>query len=249
MQHPFGTIRIMTYNVHSCIGRDGKASTLRVADVIAELNPDIVALQELDAGKPRTGHIHQAEKIAEHLNMDFHFHPSIEVREERYGNAILSRHPIELIRAGALPSFRWWKALESRGAIWASVEVGGKAVQIINTHFGLNRFERLAQANALLGADWAAHSECKPPIIVCGDFNSIPLSGVYRRFLKIFRDAQLALKGLARPFKTYPSVYPFFRIDHIFLTEGVTVNGIEVPRTGITSLASDHLPLIADVTV
>jgi len=48
-------LRIMTYNVHRCVGVDGRADPRRIAEVIAAYQPDIVALQELDVGRLRTG--------------------------------------------------------------------------------------------------------------------------------------------------------------------------------------------------
>lgn len=241
-------LRVMTYNVHSCIGSDGAVSTYRIADVIAGYDPDVVALQELDSGLARTNNAHQAEEIARHLNMDFHFHPSMELKEGKYGNAILSRFPLRLRQAGALPTAWWWRALERRGAIWATINAGDREIQIINTHFGLNWRERVAQAEALLGARWVAHSACKEPLIICGDFNTLPISPIYRRFRKILHDAQLAIKGW-KPQSTYPSRYPLARIDHIFTSREIEVLNITVPRNTLTSAASDHLPLIAEINI
>lgn len=248
MPHPSTPLRVMTYNVHSCTGSDGRISTYRVADVIASFEPDVVAIQELDFGLARTNHEHQAAEIARHLNMDFHFHPSIEVQEGKYGNAILSRYPLKLVQAGALPSPWWFRPLEKRGAIWATVDYRGREVQIINTHFGHNLRERLLQAETLLGAGWAAHSSCSPPLVVCGDFNTLPISSVYRRFRKLLKDAQLSIKG-RRPMNTYPSRFPVARIDHIFTGAGVEVMDTNVPRNKLTCLASDHLPLIAEIEI
>lgn len=248
MPHNSKPLRVMTYNVHSCTGRDGRTCTHRVAEVIAAVAPDIVALQELDAGLARTNHAHQAEEIARHLNMDFHFHPSIEIQNGMYGNAILSRHPMKLVRAGALPAPRWFRALEKRGAIWASINYGGARVQVINTHFGHNWRERSAQADALLGDEWASSSSCAPPLIVCGDFNTLPASPVYRRFRGLLADAQLACDG-RRPAGTYPSRLPLARIDHIFTSREVRVLGSSVPRTVLAASASDHLPLIAELEI
>ncbi|MBI5492260.1 MAG: endonuclease/exonuclease/phosphatase family protein [Deltaproteobacteria bacterium] len=242
------TLRIMTYNVHSCFGRDGKVSTYRVADVIARYDPDVAALQELDSGRPRTNRSHQAREIAEHLKMDFHFHPAMEIEDEKYGNAILSRYPIRLVQAGPLPTCKRRRALESRGALWAEVHFGGKEIQIINTHFGLNRRERLLQAEALLGDEWAARAQCRPPLIICGDMNSMPISPVYRRFRELLSDVQVSSAGM-RALRTYPSLYPIARIDHIFTGPGFEVVNTTVPRTRLTSAASDHLPLIAELAL
>lgn len=236
----------MTYNVHSCIGRDGRISPFRIANIIAQYDPDIVALQELDVGRVRTGHIHQAKMIADHLNMDFHFHPSIEIREEQYGNAILSRYPLRMVQAGSLPTLKG-RTLETRGALWTSIDVEGQAVHVVNTHLGLNGRERATQAEALLSSEWLEHPSCCSPFFICGDFNALPLSTVYRRFKAKLQDVQHGNGN--RPRNTYPSFYPIFRIDHIFTSPEVVVHSIEVPRTSLTRIASDHLPLIARVSI
>ena len=68
--------RIVTYNVHRCVGTDRRLNVARVAEVLAALNPDIVALQELDVGRRRTGYADQAHEIAARLKMASHFHPA-----------------------------------------------------------------------------------------------------------------------------------------------------------------------------
>jgi len=78
--------------------------------------------------------------------------------------------------------------------------------------------------------------------------NTLPFSSVYRKFRKALSDVQLSIKG-TRPLSTYPSRLPFARIDHIFASPGLSVESVDVPRTHRTAEASDHLPLIADLTV
>ena len=120
------TIRIMTYNVRSCIGMDGKISPRRIARVIGRHKPDIVALQELDMNRKRTGEVDQAHLIAQELEMIYHFHPSVVVDEECYGDAVLSRFPMELIRAGRLPGIIKNSIVEPRGVIWTGINIGEK---------------------------------------------------------------------------------------------------------------------------
>jgi endonuclease/exonuclease/phosphatase family metal-dependent hydrolase len=239
------SFRVMTYNVHSCIGTDGHLSYLRIANVIAEYAPDIVAVQELDVGKARSGRMDQARTLARLLKMDFHFHPAIQFAEEQYGDAIFSRFPVRLVHAAPLPTVLAGRFLPQRGALWAAVSVDGRDVQVINAHFGINERERAFQARTLLGPEWAAHPRCRLPLVLCGDFNSVPASVAYQRLRRRLRDAQRCVPGLKR--RTYPSVYPMLRIDHVFVTPDLTVDNILVPRTRLTRLASDHLPLIADL--
>lgn len=259
-------LRVMTYNVHRCLGMDGKISPSRIAKVIAHYDPDVVALQELDDRRPRTGEVNQAHIIAQELEMEFHFHPSFQIAEERYGNAILSRYPLRLTHAGPLPGVRnppptpaelsngshimriLKNIHEPRGALWVAITVGDREIQLFNTHFGLRRAERLCQVQALLGPEWLAHPDCRKPVIVCGDFNALPGSKVCRRIRQNFHDAQLLLND-HRPQRTFFGRYPVGRIDHVFVSPDVAVLGIEVPRTSLTRIASDHLPLIVEAGI
>ena len=241
-------IRIMTYNVHSCIGMDGKTSTERIAEVIFRSGADIVALQEVDNGLARTGLVVQALEIASNLNMHFHFHPSLYKEAGAYGNALLSRFPLRLRQGGALPTPRGLRRFEKRGALWAEVSFPERTVQVVTTHFGLIRLERLLQVLTLLGPEWLSHPECRAPVIVCGDFNALPRSQVYRRIVGRFHDVQHSLAEW-RPKNTWPSRYPLMRIDHMFISPDFTVEGVEVPQDKLTRKASDHLPLIAAVNL
>jgi endonuclease/exonuclease/phosphatase family metal-dependent hydrolase len=240
------TLRVMSYNVHSCVGTDGNFIPRRVADVIASLGPDIVALQEVDVGRARTGRMDQAREIARLLSMSYCFFPLLRLGEELYGIALLSRRPMAVIKSEKLPTLSAFPHIERRGVMWAAVRANGGVVQVTNTHLGLINRERLLQSHALLGAEWLAHNDCQPPVIACGDFNAVPGSLVYRLFHKTYKDVQLCVKGF-KPLKTWPSLYPFLRIDHIFVSPEIGVEGVEVPQNHLTRMASDHLPLVADL--
>lgn len=241
------SLRIMTYNVHSCVGLDGVHSVERIARVIARENPDVVALQELDVNRQRTGGQDQAELIARFLEMNYHFHPSIHLEEEKYGDAILTRHPLRLVRAAELPGTPG-HAREPRGALWVTVDVDGTPLHIINTHLGLSLRERHLQVEELLSNHWLAHPDCVGPVILCGDFNAMASSALYRRLCNRLDDAQTRTQG-HRPRGTYYSRVPAARIDHIFINKAIDVKAISVPRTRLTLMASDHLPLIADLSI
>ncbi len=240
--------RILTYNVHRCMGVDGRLSPARIAEVIAACNPDIVALQELDVGRARTGGVDQAHAIAEELGMHMHFHPAFRVMEEAYGDAILTTRPSKLVKAGPLPGWARRSFVEPRGALWASVNVGGTEVQVINTHLGLRGPERLMQIDTLLGPEWFCHPTCRGPVIVAGDFNAIPRSRVYRRLSSHLHDAQTAPRS-PRPRPTYPGRAPMLRIDHVFVSRSVEVVRAETIRTTLARVASDHLPLLVEFRV
>ncbi len=243
---PTDNLRIMTYNVHSCIGMDGKLDAERIARVIARARPDVVALQELDVGRSRTAGMDQAHLIAHYLEMEFQFHPALHLEEERYGDAILTHLPQRLVKAGPLPGLVNKPLLEPRGALWVAIDLHGKEVQVINTHLGLHPRERMAQVAALLGSDWLAHEECRGPVILCGDFNALPSSSVCRRLAGRLKDVQIEAQR-HRPKGTYAGRFPTLRIDHIFTGPGLEVIGIEVPGSELARSASDHLPLIAEI--
>ena len=237
--------RILTYNVHRCVGNDRRLDVARVADVIAALNPDIVALQELDVGRARTGHVDQANEIAARLDMAFHFHAALKVEKELYGDAILTAYPERLIQVGPLPGHPRIGALEPRGALWVEVEIDGRAVQIVNTHLGLVPREQQIQAASLAGPAWMAHPRCRTPSILLGDFNATGTSVVYRTLTQAMQPAR-RLARKRSPSSTFPAQLPVLRIDHLFVSAGIEVRDVFAPFDAGTRLASDHLPLVMD---
>lgn len=242
------SLRVMTYNVHSCVGMDGKLSPRRIARVIDLYKPDIVALQELDMHRPRTGGMDQAHLIAQELRMTYHFHPTIQVEEEKYGDAVLSRHPMRVVRAEEIPRLNGRAALEPRGAIWVEVEVNGHTVQLLNTHLSLHPRERRLQAEALMGPEWAGHSDFSGTRLFCGDLNAGPNSPTYREIVATLSDVQS--EGPAEtPEPTFFSRYPVARIDHVFVGAETKVTDTKIPSTRLTRAASDHLPLIVEIAI
>jgi len=239
-------LRLMTYNVHGCAGMDGRVSPRRVARVIAAQATDLVALQELDLGRRRSRAEDQAAMIARHLGMHVVFCPTVTRGTEHYGHALLSRWPIEIVKRAMLPHDPrgWWK--EPRAALWARVLVNGTAVHVVTTHLGLGRFERVLQMRMLLSDEWLGRIPETEPILLCGDFNLTPGSPPYRLAAARLRDVQAARAG-HRPLSTFSSLRPFIRLDHIFLSKRFEVQHVFVPRNELTRVASDHLPLVADL--
>lgn len=238
-------MRIVTYNVHRCVGTDRRLDVGRVAEVIAGLRADIVCLQELDVGRARTGGIDQARDIATALSMQSRFNAAMTVEDEQYGDAILTALPHSVVKAGALPTIRGVPGLEPRGAIWLDIDMGGTTVQVINSHLGLVPREQRLQAAALLGPAWVGEARRRGPLMVIGDFNAPTGSQVYRAFKARLHDAQLQVNG-ARPLPTFPSAFPVLRIDHAFVSEGLTIERVWVEDGPLARKASDHLPLIVD---
>jgi endonuclease/exonuclease/phosphatase family metal-dependent hydrolase len=242
------TLRVVTYNVHSCIGMDGRLSPERIARVIARCEPDIVCLQELDMRRTRTGGVDQAHRIAEVLDMDYHFHPALHIEEERYGDAVLTHLPVKTVRTGALPHWKDLPTTEPRGALWVEVIFADVAIQVINTHLGLRARDRKLQLDALLGDHWLGHPDCRPPILFCGDLNALPRSRVCRRLRRELHDAQKVLPKF-RPKATFAGRFPSARIDYVFVDSSLEVRSIEVPNNKLCRLASDHLPLVVELHV
>ena len=240
--------RIVTYNVHRCVGNDRRLDVARIADVLATLQPDIVALQELDVGRARTNHVDQAHEIAERLRMASHFHPALRVEEELYGDAILTAYPETLIQTGPLPGHPRIAQLEPRGALWIEVEIEGRKVQVINTHLGLVPKEQQVQAAFLAGPSWLAHPRCMGPQILLGDFNATATSIVYRTLSAKLEPAR-RLAPRRSPTATFPSPLPVLRIDHIFVSPEVVVEDVFVPFDPAWRVASDHLPLVMDFRI
>lgn len=132
--------------------------------------------------------------------------------------------------------------------MWIEVDFFGTKIQVINTHFGLGYKERKIQAKELLGTNWIESAIEKGPLIVCGDLNSYPHSSICKSFEKNLRNVQNELPNY-RQKKTWASFLPFITIDYIYATPDLKVASIDVPKDDLTIIASDHLPIIADLRV
>jgi endonuclease/exonuclease/phosphatase family metal-dependent hydrolase len=241
-------LRVMTYNTHSCGGMDGRVSPRRIARVIQQQGADLVALQELDHGRSRSRSEDQSSLIAEALGYHVVFCPTvIHGHGERYGHALLSRWPIEVLKVGELPGAPGSWFPEPRGALWARIEVNGVDINIVTTHLGLSPRERQAQMQTLLGPEWLGPIIANEPVILCGDFNLSPGSIPYGLAASRLADVQAAREG-HHPESTFSSMHPFMRIDHIFVSAHFETERCFVPRNDLTRVASDHLPLLADLS-
>jgi endonuclease/exonuclease/phosphatase family metal-dependent hydrolase len=242
------TLRVMTYNIHSCIGLDGKARPERIAQVIRSSRADLIALQEVDANRHRSRRHDQARIIAESLSMSHHYYAISDWNGEQYGLAIISRYPLEHLQSGHLTAAEPSRRAEARGAMWVRVDTPVGPVHLINTHFGLRREERLRQAELLLGPDWIGGVPRGEPVILCGDLNAGPRSPVCRSFSRLLVDAQTQVKN-HRPRATFFSPMPVRRLDHIFVSPHFRVEHVLLPRTPAAKIASDHLPVCAELTL
>ncbi|HSI09828.1 MAG: endonuclease/exonuclease/phosphatase family protein [Rariglobus sp.] len=241
-------LRVMTYNTHSCGGMDGRVSPRRIARIIRQQSPDIVALQEVDHGRARSRGEDQATLIAKELGCNVVFCRTVSHGDnEHYGHALLSREPIEIVKVAPLPHApdSWWP--EARGALWARIVIGGTPVNVVTTHLGLSPRERVIQMQALLGPDWLGPVLATEPVIVCGDFNLTPGSAPYNLAMAKLGDVQAARDGHS-PRATFSSMRPMLRLDHIFVSAHFETQRAFVPRNDLTRVASDHLPLLADLS-
>jgi endonuclease/exonuclease/phosphatase family metal-dependent hydrolase len=240
--------RVMTYNVHRCVGAGGVDSIDDIASLCAEAHADIIALQELDA--PETDEeegVHHARDLASRLGMQLLFCRTFRRGVGYYGHALLSRYSLELKRVTTFPTAEG-RASEPRGAIWARAALApGKSLDIISTHLGLSRRDRAIQSIELLGDSWLANPELKRPCVLCGDLNAVAgASSTYRRLAAHLTDAQRALEN-HRPKATFPARLPVLRLDHVFVSNEIGVRGVTVPYDARSRRASDHLPLIVDL--
>lgn len=237
--HP-ETFRLATYNIHRCIGMDGRQSLRRVLRVLAEIDADLVALQEVSA----VG-FNQAEHIAAELGLHVVFCPTLH-GNEAYGHALLSSRPFTVNSVGLLPLARPASYKEPRGAIRAQVQMGLRTLHVVSTHLALGRSDRTVQVDALLGPHWLGALPPDSAVVLCGDFNFGPPGRNYRRVAARLRDVQLA-RSRGPVVKTFSTICAVARLDHIFLSPHFSVLGVESPRTHLTRVASDHFPLVADL--
>ncbi len=237
-------LRVMTYNVHGCIGMDGRVSPRRIARLLAQQDPDIVALQELDCGRRRSRMEDQASLIAELLGYHVVFCPTVINGPERYGHALLSRFPIETIRVASLPSQSKGLWPENRGALWVRISLYGLSIEIVTTHLGLGSNERRAQMDALLGSDWLETVLDNTPVILCGDFNCRPGSVPHGLATAKLRDAVGEVRG-----GSFTSARPLVRIDHIFVTRHFVTRHAGIVKNALSRVSSDHLPVVVDLAI
>ncbi len=237
------TARVVTYNVHGFVGMDGVRDPERVATAIEQLSPDLVALQEveLDADDAQEPPGATAAWLGRRLNMRCHFTLTRPGRRGgHFGNAVLSRHAFELVAEGSLPRRRG----EARAVQWLRVRSPAHEFHLMNTHLGVRFWERRVQIRALLGAEWLVRAGTDLPIVVCGDFNATTLSPIYRALARDLCDVRRSTRRLPG---TWPASLPLLAIDHMFVSREFRVLSCAVPRNAVTRVASDHLPLLAEL--
>ncbi len=224
-----------SYNVHGCVGRDGREDPERVARVIRELEADLVGLQEVGSRSGAAGKARQTEKLAEASGFHSIAGPTILRDDGDYGNVLLTgRRAREIRRLDlSLPG------REPRGAIDVDLDVEGIHLRVIVTHLGLRPGERRFQVKRLLDV---LSLEAGVLTVVMGDINewlpgSRPLRWLHRRL------------GRAPALRTFPSLLPVLALDRIWVWPMKALTAIDVHGSAAARIASDHLPLKATIDV
>ncbi len=233
-------LRIATYNIHRCVGVDRRYDPARVAAVLSEIDAGIACLQEVSIRRRGEQRGDQASILAEATGSRVISGGGVGYYRRRFRNAILTRFPvlaesaIDLTVAGFAP----------RSAIDADLAIGDRIVRVIATHFGLSAAERRLQANRVIAALAAPLPAMRHPastVLVMGDLNE-------------WRGRSGGIRALERRLgpsfaaRTFPSFMPVLALDRIYVDERAVLEEVEVYRSPLARLASDHLPLVATLS-
>ena len=223
-------LRVLTYNLHGCVGADGVRDVERIARVIRALEPDIAGLQEVDCRVARVDGLTQLEALAAATGMEAIAGPTIREGDGFYGNALLSRFPFGEVSHFDLS----YPRREPRAVLSAKVIVDGVDLRCLVTHFGLRARERDHQARHLLEQVGTG------PVVVMGDFNEWrPRAATMARI-----DAAL---GATRAVRSFPARFPVLKLDRIWVRPECALVDITARADSLARVASDHLPLVATI--
>lgn len=225
-------LTIASYNVHRAIGRDKRCEPQRILDVIREIQPDIIALQEIEA---RDIGADMLEWLAKETGFKA-IAGTTNVRSDgHYGNGLLTRLPICSTTLCDLS----WRGREPRGAIAVDLEVGGDPLRIVATHLGLRPAERRDQVQRLIKLFTDAP---RNRAVLLGDVNEWFLWGrPLRRLHRYFKHTPAVA--------TFPSGAPFLALDRVWTHPRSLLTRLRAHRTPLARMASDHLPLVATLEV
>jgi len=234
------TVRVATYNIHRAQGLDGRTRLERIAAVLAAIDADIVALQEVIGASPlKPG---QAAELGAALGMGWVMAHTRHWRTALFGNVVLSRFPIRHHSQHDLT----WKTCEHRGVQRVDLAMEDDTLHFYNVHLGTSLLERRAQAVRL--ATLVHDKRVVGPKIVLGDFNEwarhLGATDVLAQRLQ-----SIDLSKHLRSRRTYPGIFPLLHLDHIYYEGKVEVLKVSLPRDRMALMASDHLPLVADLKI
>jgi endonuclease/exonuclease/phosphatase family metal-dependent hydrolase len=223
---------LATYNVHGAIGSDGLFDPERVAAVLAEIDPGVVALQEVQTGRTGRNLLHH---VRERLGAEAISGATLMRKDAEFGNAILTRYPVLAVDRLDLSV----PPHEPRGALDVVVDCGALQLRVLATHLGLWPYERRRQVRRLLQA-----LETRPdlPTVLMGDLNEWFLWGRPLRWLHAqFQPAPAPA--------TFPSRRPVFALDRLWVRPRGLLRKLDVHASPLARVASDHLPLVATLAV
>lgn len=224
------TLRLASYNVHRGIGRDRKFMPERILGVIQEIEPDVIALQEVEAQDSGGDML---AWLAQKTGYQAIAGTTLKRHDGHYGNGMLSRCPIQSKSLCDLS----WRRREPRGAIAADVDCGGRTLRVVATHLGLRPAERREQVERILRLfSWKEDDRA----VLMGDLNEWFLWGRPLRHLHRYFDETPALA-------TFPSSHPILSLDRFWAHPGTMLKKLEVHKTPLARIASDHLPLVATI--
>ena len=233
--------RIVTYNVHKCVGVDRRLNPTRIVKALKEIDADIVALQEVLCVHERSGEEDQAHFIARALGFNYFMGHNRELRGGIYGNLVLSRFPLLASENHDISV----SGREERGCLRVDIDLGRESrLRVYNVHLGTSFIERQSQARKLISESILSDANMPGPRIMLGDFNEWTRGLVTRLLNDHFRTGDIRLH-LKRS-RTYPGLLPIMHLDHIYFDETLELENAKLHRSRTTLLASDHLPIFAD---
>ena len=221
-------LRIVSYNVHRAIGRDRRHDPERILAVLREIEPDVVALQEVEA---RDEGADMLEWLGRELGFQAIPGTTLIRHDGHYGNGVLSRYPVTRVVHCDLS----WRGREPRAAIAADLDFDGSALRFVATHLGLRPAERRDQVVRLLKL--FTDAPCDRAVLV-GDLNEWLLWGRPLRRLHRYFDATPALA-------TFPARAPLLALDRVWTHPRSMLCSVRAHKTPLSRVASDHLPLVA----
>ncbi len=244
------TLRIITYNIHRAIGLDRRYQPERIIKILGDHDADIILLQEVDEGAPRSREEDMARDIAAELGFEHYAAGhNVSLRKGRYGNATLSRYPITRERNIDLTVGE----RKRRGCQHTAIEIptdkgASRRLDVFNLHLGLSPLERQRQAGMLMRCKEFTDIDPGAACIVGGDFNDW-LSRLRALFvegmsLRCATDTETRLR--TRPIKTYPSFAPRGGLDRIYYRGNLRAIAAIPCRHQLARVASDHLPVIVE---
>jgi endonuclease/exonuclease/phosphatase family metal-dependent hydrolase len=231
LHHDEPCTTIASYNIHKCVGTDGRFDPERIASVVAEIDPDIIALQEADERRGDRQGLLDLDALKRATGL-VPLHLPVSGRSHGWhGNLILAkRSAVQDVHLVRLPG------LEPRGALIVDLELKGVSLRIIAAHLGLFRRSRSLQTAALLDA---SHTVLRPTILV-GDFNEwrVQTRSSLLSLLPHFGPIHAVLPS-------FPSRFPLLALDRILARPPHLISSLSVHQTPLARIASDHLPVKA----